>query len=51
MIVVTYKLYANKIHVKNLVYNCYFDNLVKVKKKKRKTKKLETKNILIDEKL
>ena len=39
MIVVTYKLYANKIHVKNLVYNCYFDNLVKVKKKKKKKKK------------
>ena len=34
---------ANKINIKNQVYNCYFDNLVK-------TKKLETKNILIDQK-
>ena len=34
---------ANKVNIKNRVYNYYFDNLVRVKK-------LETKSILIDEK-
>ena len=34
---------ANKINIKNQLHNYFFDNLVKAKK-------LETKNILIDEK-
>ena len=36
-------MHANKINIKNRVYNYYFNNLVKAKK-------LETQNILIDEK-
>ena len=36
-------MHANKISIKILVYNYYFDNLVRVKK-------IETKSILIDEK-
>ena len=36
-------MHANKISIKNLVYNYYLDNLVRVKK-------IETKSILIDEK-
>ena len=36
-------MHIREINIKNRVYNYYFDNLVK-------PKKLETKNILIDEK-
>ena len=36
-------MHANEINIQNRVYNYYFDNLVTAKK-------LETKNILIDEK-
>ena len=43
MIVSIYKIHAKVMNIKNRVYNYYFDNLVK-------TKKLETKNIIIDEK-
>ena len=38
-----YKMHSNKISIKNRVHNYHFDNLVRAKK-------LETKNILIDEK-
>ena len=40
-------MHVKEINTKNLVQNYYYDNLVKAKKKK---KKIETKNILIDEK-
>ena len=43
MIVGIYKMHAKEINIKNRVYNYYFDKLIKAKK-------LETKNILIDEK-
>ena len=36
-------MHIQEINIKNRVYNCHFDNLVK-------RKKLETKNILFDEK-
>ena len=39
-------MHANKINIKNQVYICCFDSLVKAKKKK----KIGTKNILINEK-
>ena len=37
-------MHIKEISIKNRVYNYYFDNLIKAKK-------LETKNILIDEKI
>ena len=43
MIVGICNLHANEINFKNKVYKNHFDNLVK-------TKEIETKNILIDEK-
>ena len=43
MIVSIYKIHAKVMNIKNRVYNYYFDNLVK-------TKKLGTKNVLIDKK-
>ena len=43
MILGRYKMHIKEINIKNRLYNYYFDNLVKAKK-------LETKNILIDEK-
>ena len=43
MIVGICKMHANEINFKNRVYKNHFDNLVK-------TKEIETKNILIDEK-
>ena len=42
-IVDIYKMHANKIQIKNWVFNFYFDNLVK-------EKKFENKNILMAEK-
>ena len=36
MILGIYKFHVREINVKNLVYNYYFDNLVKAKKKKEK---------------
>ena len=41
MIAGLYELHIIKINIKNRVYNYYFDNLIKAKKKKG------TKNILI----
>ena len=38
-----YKMHIKETDIKNIVYNCYFDNLIKAKK-------LETKNVLINEK-
>ena len=43
MIMGIYKMHVKEVNIKNRVYNYYFDNLVKAKK-------LETKNLLIDEK-
>ena len=43
MIVCVYKIHIKEIIIKNRVYNYYFDSLIK-------TKELETKIILIDEK-
>ena len=43
MFVGKYKMHLKEINIKNHVYN-YFDSLIKAKKK------IETKNILIDEK-
>ena len=41
--------FSNGCH--DLVYNYYFDNLVKTKKQNKKNKKIETKNTLIDKKI
>ena len=35
MIVGIYKMHAKKINIKNRVYNYYFDNLIKAKKKQK----------------
>ena len=43
MIVGVYKMHINKINIRMQVCNCYFNNLIKAKK-------LEPRNILIDEK-
>ena len=43
MVVGIYKIHINEINIKNHVCNCYFINSIEAKK-------LETKNILIDEK-
>ena len=43
MITGLYKIYFKEINIKNRIYNYYFDYLIKAKK-------LETKNILFNEK-
>ena len=43
MFVVIYTMHIKKININNRVYNYYSDNLIKANK-------LETKNILMDEK-
>ena len=43
MVVGIYKMHAKEINIKNQLYNCYSDSLVKANK-------LETKNNLMDEK-
>ena len=43
MIVGVYKMHISKINIRMQVCNCYFNNLIKAKK-------LEPRNILIDEK-
>ena len=46
-------MHTKQGQIKNKVYNCFFDNLIKETKKSfnpKKKKKKEIKNILIDEK-
>ena len=40
-------MHVNQMNIKNIDYNYYFDNFISWKKKK---KKIESKNILFDEK-
>ena len=42
-----YKMHIKEINIKNQACNCYFDNLIETNK--QTNKRIETKNILIDE--
>ena len=51
MIAGIYELHIIKIDIKNRVYNYYFDNLIKAKKKGTKTILIDDKNSFNDVKI